>query len=164
MFNTKVPEATIACEFGVEIKKLHLSMSGPKYNLGKKASHKRAPSGNQDKTRKTADKPPKQKAAKKENTEQQSRSDVHKIQEPENPHLIPVSWTLMMSYSMETIMMMIPYQIPSPPANSRGLKQKTQQSYHRRQTMIKVLKYLRCNMCQAISADHVLISTSIFII
>ena len=85
MFNTKVSQATIAREFGVEIKTLHLAMSGHKYDLGKKPSIKWAPSGNKDKTGKTADKPPKQKAAKKDNTEQPSQSDVHKIQELEKP-------------------------------------------------------------------------------
>ena len=85
MFNTKVLQATIAHKFGVEIKKLHLSMSGRKYNPEKKPSCKWAPSGDQDKTGKTADKPPKQKAAKKDNTEQPSQSDVHKIQELEKP-------------------------------------------------------------------------------
>ena len=83
MFNTKVLQATIACKFWVEIKKLHLSMSGHKYDPGKKPSCKRAPSGDQDKTGKTADEPPKQKAAKKDNMEQPSQSDVHEIQEPE---------------------------------------------------------------------------------
>ena len=81
MFNTKVLQATITHEFGVKVKMLHLSMSGHKYDLGKNPSHKWAPSGNQDKIGKTADKPPKQKAAKKDNTEQPSQSDMHKIQE-----------------------------------------------------------------------------------
>ena len=83
MFNTKVWQATITHGFRVETKKLHLSMSGHKYNPGKKPSCKWAPSGDQDKTGKTADKPPKQKPAKKDNTEQPSQSDVHEIQELE---------------------------------------------------------------------------------
>ena len=83
MLTTKVSQATIIPEFGVEIKKLHLSMSGCKYDPGKKPSCKQAPSGDQDKSGKTTYKPPKQKAAKKDNTEQSSQSDVHKIQELE---------------------------------------------------------------------------------
>ena len=140
MFNTKVSQATIAHKFGLEIKKLHLSMSGHKYDPGKKPSHKQALFGNKDKTGKTADKPPKHKAAKKDNTEQPSQRDVHETK----IHWIPVSWTLMMSYSTATMMMMIPYRIPFPPANSRSLKQKTQQSSHRRHTTIKVLSTVTC--------------------
>ena len=57
-------------------------MSGHKYDLGKRTSCKQALSGDQDKIGKTADKPPKQKAA-KDNTEQPFQIDVHKIQELE---------------------------------------------------------------------------------
>ena len=41
MFNTKVSQATITHEFGVENKKLHMAICGKKYDLGKKASHKK---------------------------------------------------------------------------------------------------------------------------
>ena len=63
MFNTKVSQATIAPEFGVENKKLHMAISGCKYDAGKKPSCKRAPSGDKDKMDKTTDKPPKCKVA-----------------------------------------------------------------------------------------------------
>ena len=58
--------------------------------------------------------------------------------------VVPVSWTLMMSYPTATMMTMIPYWIPFPPANSRSLKQKTQQSSYRRHTTIKVLSTVIC--------------------
>ena len=63
MFNTKVSQATIAQEFDVENKKLHMAISGRKYNAVKKLSHKRAPSGDKEKMDKTSDKPPKCKMA-----------------------------------------------------------------------------------------------------
>ena len=55
MFNTKVSQATIAWEFRVENKNLHMAISGHKYV--------RVPSGDKDKTDKTTDKPPKCKVA-----------------------------------------------------------------------------------------------------
>ena len=62
-FNTKVSQATIAREFRVENEKLHMAISGCKYDAGKKPSHKRVPSGDRDKTDKTTNKPPEHKAA-----------------------------------------------------------------------------------------------------
>ena len=43
MFNTKVSQATIAQEFEVENKKLHMAISGRKYDASKKPFHKRVP-------------------------------------------------------------------------------------------------------------------------
>ena len=87
MFNTKVSQATIAWEFRVENKKPHMAISGCKYDAGKKPSHKRAPSGDKDKTDKTTDKPPKCKAApmkEKVKDQQPTQSDnVTEIQDTE---------------------------------------------------------------------------------
>ena len=63
MFNTKVSQATIAQKFRVENKKLHMAISGHKYNAGKKPSHKIVPFGDKDKIDKTTDKLLKCKAA-----------------------------------------------------------------------------------------------------
>ena len=63
MFSTKVSQATIAWEFGVENKKLHMAISGHKYDASKKLSHKKVPSGDKDKMDNTTDKPPKCKVA-----------------------------------------------------------------------------------------------------
>ena len=59
MFNTKVSQTTIACEFGVENKKLHMAILGRNYNPGKKPSHKKATPVKQKATQKksTADQP-----------------------------------------------------------------------------------------------------------
>ena len=56
MFNTKV---TIAHEIGVENKKLHMVISGRKYDPGKKSSNKKATQVKQKATQKksTADQP-----------------------------------------------------------------------------------------------------------
>ena len=62
MFNNKVSQATIAREFGVENKKLHMAISARKYDASKKPSCKRAPYGDKDKMDKTIDKPLKCKA------------------------------------------------------------------------------------------------------
>ena len=46
LFNSKYPQLQIAKDFAVAEKKLHLTASGRKYDLGKKAPHKRTASGN----------------------------------------------------------------------------------------------------------------------
>ena len=45
LFNSKYPQLQITKDFAVAGKKLHLAASGRKYDLGKKASHKRTASG-----------------------------------------------------------------------------------------------------------------------
>ena len=45
LFNSKYPQLQIAKDFAVAVKKLHLTASGRKYDLGKKAPHKRSASG-----------------------------------------------------------------------------------------------------------------------
>ena len=59
MFNTKVSQATITCEFGVENKRLHMAICGRKYDPGKKASRKKTTPVKQKATEKkpTADQP-----------------------------------------------------------------------------------------------------------
>ena len=163
MFNTKVLQATIAHKFGVEIKKLHLSMSGHKYDLGKKPSCKMALSGDQDKTGKTADKPPKQNAAKKDNTKQPSQSDMHEIQDPEKtpPDTSKLDTDNELPYGDYDDDDSLPD--PFPTSQQQEFEKKTQQSSHGRHTTIKVLKYLIHNMCKAISTNHVLTSTSILL-
>ena len=82
MFNTKVSQATIAQEFGVENKKLHMAFSSHKYDAGKKLSHKRAPSGDKDKMDKTTDKSPKHKVALiKENVKDQQPTQSDEVTE-----------------------------------------------------------------------------------
>ena len=125
VFNTKLLQATIVHEFGVEIKKLHLSMSGRKYNPGKKPSCKWAPSGDQHKTGKLQTNHPSKKLQRRTTQNSHPRVMCTKFRSQKSPHLIPVSWTLTMSYPMAT-MMTIPYWILFPPANSWSLKQKTQ--------------------------------------
>ena len=59
MFNTKVSQATIAHEFRVENKKLHMAICRRKYDPGKKVSHKKNATVKQKATEKkpTADQP-----------------------------------------------------------------------------------------------------------
>ena len=45
LFNSKYPQLQITKDFAVAEKKLHLIASGRKYDLGKKAPHKRTASG-----------------------------------------------------------------------------------------------------------------------
>ena len=59
MFNNNIFQVTIACEFGVKNKKLRMTISGRKYNPGKKPSSKKATPAKQKATQKksTADQP-----------------------------------------------------------------------------------------------------------
>ena len=67
LFNSKYPQLQITKDFAVAEKKLHLAASGRKYDLGKKAHHKRTASG---------DIPTPTKTSTQEKEQQHTQSDI----------------------------------------------------------------------------------------
>ena len=84
LFNSKCPQLQVAKDFAVAEKKLHLTTSGRKYDLGKKAPKKRRTSSNNTAAPKASTSQEQQPTQSETITEQQPQSKTVTEQQPQS--------------------------------------------------------------------------------